>query len=418
MTRKSELSAISLFSGAGGMDFGFLAAGFRPAVAVEFDAHCCATLRHNTDAEVIEDDIHNVAGSEIASIASAKGDVDLVFGGPPCQPFSKAGYWSSGDTLRLDDPRASTLGEFIRIVEEVKPAAFVLENVHGINYSGKEEGFQLLFDRIASVNRAVGTSYEPHWAVLNAAEYGVPQLRKRFFLVAHRDGKRFQFPEPTHGDRSEELTLFDLDVAPFVTAWDAIGDLCDEQHGEDLSLKGRWADLVPSIPEGENYLWHTARKGGMNLFGWRTRYWSFLLKLAKSLPSWTIQAQPGPAIGPFHWQNRRLSHRELCRLQTFPDSIEIQGPRRSVQMQAGNAVPSLLAEVIGLAIREQWFGGSSRNKPSLLPGFRGTPPPPEPILSVPRKFWPLEGDHAEHPGTGKGRGAQRRKRETATQKSK
>lgn len=418
MTRKSELSAISLFSGAGGMDFGFHAAGFRPAVAVEFDGHCCATLRANTDTEVIEDDIHNVTGSEIASVAASNRDVDLVFGGPPCQPFSKAGYWSRGDTLRLDDPRASTLGEFIRIVEEVTPAAFVLENVHGINYSGKEEGLQLLFDRIASVNRAIGTNYEPHWTVLNAAEYGVPQLRKRFFLVAHREGRRFQFPEPTHGAKSDEPGLFDLDIAPFTTAWDAIGDLCDEVHDEDISLKGRWADLVPSIPEGENYLWHTDRKGGMNLFGWRTRYWSFLLKLAKSLPSWTIQAQPGPAIGPFHWLNRRLSSRELCRLQTFPDTIELQGPRRSIQMQAGNAVPSLLAEVIGLAIRQQWFDRSPARKPSLLPEFRGAPPPPEQVSAVSRKFWPLEGEHAEHPGTGKGRGARRRNREIAQQEAK
>ena len=85
-----------------------------------------------------------------------------------------------------------------------------------------------------------------------------------------------------------------------------------------LTVGGKWADLLPTIPEGQNYLWHTNRGGGSQLFGWRTRYWSFLLKLAKNLPSWTIQAHPGSSIGPFHWRNRKLSVPEMCRLQTFP----------------------------------------------------------------------------------------------------
>src|SRR5262249_18489369 len=110
---------------------------------------------------------------------------------------------------------------------------------------------------------------------------------------------------------------------------------------------------LPSIPEGENYLWHTARGGGMPLFGWRTRYWSFLLKLAKDRPAWTIQAQPGPATGPFHWTNRRLSSQELCRLQTFPDGLQFDCGRNDVQRMLGNAVPSLVAEVIAREIRGQ-----------------------------------------------------------------
>ena len=122
---------------------------------------------------------------------------------------------------------------------------------------------------------------------------------------------------------------------------------------EDLTVRGKWADLLPSIPEGSNYLHHTDRGEGMPLFGWRRRYWTFLLKLAKNRPSWTIQAQPGPAVGPFHWSNRRLSVRELSRLQTFPDDVNIVGGKGSAQKQLGNAVPSLLAEVIGRAIRQQ-----------------------------------------------------------------
>ena len=114
-----------------------------------------------------------------------------------------------------------------------------------------------------------------------------------------------------------------------------------------LSLTGRWAELLPSIPEGRNYLHHTERGDGVRLFGWRRRYWSFLLKLSKRLPSWTITAQPGPAIGPFHWKSRRLSPLELCRLQTFPAGYEIDGDLRTIQLQLGNAVPSALAKTPG-----------------------------------------------------------------------
>src|SRR3712207_2104614 len=109
-------------------------------------------------------------------------------------------------------------------------------------------------------------------------------------------------------------------------------------------MTGKWADLMPSIPEGRNYLWHTSRSGGLPLFGWRTRYWNFLLKLAKDQPSWTIQAQPGPATGPFHWESRKLSAAELGRLQTFPDGLVYGCTRAGVQRLAGNAVPSALAE--------------------------------------------------------------------------
>src|SRR5439155_22957045 len=171
----------------------------------------------------------------------------------------------------------------------------------------------------------------------------------RCIRVASRDGTAFRFPELTHGDDSDgQQSLLDT----YRTAWDAIGSLTPSPS-EDLEVRGRWAGLLPSIPEGHNYLWHTDRMGGLPLFGWRRRFWSFLLKLAKNRPSWTIQAQPGPAVGPFHWENRRLSVRELCRIQTFPDDVNVVGGRGSAQRQVGNAVPSLLAEVVGRAVREQ-----------------------------------------------------------------
>ncbi len=244
----------------------------------------------------------------------------------------------------------------MRCVRDTLPRVFLLENVHGINYSGKEEGFQLLARLTGRINRTEGTDYRLSWRVLNSADYGVPQVRRRFFLVAHREGERFDFPEPTfrpeEKQRDRQRRLFAAHLDSYVTAWDAIGGI-DPSGTEDLRVRGHWADLLPSIPEGENYLWHTSRKGGLPLFGWRRRYWSFLLKLAKARPSWTIQAQPGPAIGPFHWENRLLTIRETARLQTFPAEISFVGGRQSVQKQIGNAVPSLLAEVLAREIAKQ-----------------------------------------------------------------
>lgn len=394
-------SAISLFSGAGGMDYGFEAAGFETKVAVEFDHDCCETLRKNRDFAVIERDIMKVTTAEMLEAGGLKkGEVDLLFGGPPCQPFSKAGYWARGDSKRLDDPRSNTLWAYMRVVEEALPRAFVLENVTGLAFSGKDEGLQLLLERLKEINKKTKSNYQPKFAVLNAAGYGVPQIRERFFLVASREGTLFSFPPPSFQDPNNDDSSL-LGLEPYRTAWDAIGDL-SEPEDEDLAMRGKWANLLPSIPEGQNYLWHTDRGGGLPLFGWRRRYWSFLLKLAKNKPSWTIQAQPGPAIGPFHWKNRRLSARELCRIQTFPDDVEIVGSRTSIQKQVGNAVPSLLAEVVGRAVSTQFFSGRRSQSPKLLPVRRTPVPSAERVGAVRNEFKQLAGVHSAHPGTGRG----------------
>jgi len=401
--RKPKPKVISLFSGAGGLDYGFEAAGFETAFANDFDHDSCETIRLNRKTwPLIERSIFDVPTEEILERADAEvGEIDVLIGGPPCQPFSKSSYWVRGDAARLKDPRAATLDAYLRVLQGVQPRVFLLENVYGIAYSEKNEGIQLLLNKIEAINRKTGTRYRPYSAVLNAAWYGVPQLRERFFLVAARDGSDFDFPKaafvaPTN-DQKALVTL-----PPYRTAWDALADVTLSSD-EDLELRGKWARLLPSIPEGQNYLYHTERGAGMPLFGWRRRYWNFLLKLAKRLPSWTIQAQPGPAVGPFHWENRRLSHRELCRLQTFPDDVQVYGNRMSVQRQIGNAVPSLLAEVLAREISWQLLRKHRVNDPlTLMPLDRSPAPPPERVRPVPAEYRPLAGRHQAHPGTGKG----------------
>jgi DNA (cytosine-5)-methyltransferase 1 len=385
---------ISLFSGAGGLDYGFEAAGFETVVALEVDPDCCQTIRRSRSWSVIQRDITSVSTGEILGRAHARrsaGDLVLL-AGPPCQPFSKSGWWSNGDSRRLMDPRASTLDAYLRVLEEALPVAFLLENVEGLAYKGKNEGLELLLTRIDAINGRHGTKYDPVVLRVNAADYGVPQLRTRVLLIGLRDGDRFRMPPATHGEG--------MGLQPYHTAWDAIGGLTP--GNEDVRVRGKWAELLPSIPEGHNYLYHTDRMGGLPLFGWRRRYWSFLLKLAKNKPSWTIQAQPGPATGPFHWHSRLLTIRELCRLQTFPDDVEITGNRMSAVRQLGNAVPSLLGEVIGRAMLEQVFGARVPPGPKLLPRQRLPIPVPEEVEPVPARYLGLVGSHAAHPGTGLG----------------
>lgn len=395
---KRSYTAISLYTGAGGLDYGIEAAGFDTRVAVEMDKWCCKTLRHNRpDWEIIENKIENVSSKDILSLGLLKRkEPDLLIGGPPCQPFSKSGYWVKGDVDRLKDPRANTLGQYMRVLEDTLPKAFILENVFGLAYKGKDEGLVFLKEALSQINKKNKTNYSFNWKVLNAAHYGIPQIRERVFIIGSREGHNFEFPEPRFFDPldiDEQGNLFAAGKEPFITAWDALHDIDDPSEGPSPSkVGGRWGNLLPSIPEGQNYLFHSERGKGEPLFKWRSRYWSFLLKLAKDRPSWTIQAQPGSAIGPFHWNNRRLTMREMARLQTFPDEVEILGGISEVQKQIGNAVPSALGEMLALEIRKQFLSNGKVNskKMKLLPRRASNPPIATKIYPVAKEYHELK----------------------------
>ena len=399
-------SLISLFTGIGGLDFGFEAAGFETRVALDLDADACASVRKNRPWAVLEGPVGEFTSEEILRAANlGRGEADVLVGGPPCQPFSKSGFWANGSSLRLDDPRADTLSQYIRVLADTLPRAYLIENVPGLAFKGKAEGAEAIRYGIEQVNLATGANYSLQVKVLNAADFGVPQLRERIFFVGSRDGNDFRFPSPTH--KAPELD--DLGLLPYTTAWDAIGDLSGCAVPSELTLTGKWADLLPTIPEGQNYLWHTERGGGAPLFGWRRRYWNFLLKLSKSRPAWTIQAQPGPATGPFHWSNRRLSAREMARLQTFPDGVNFPVRHADAQRLIGNAVPSALAEALARGIATQFLGSRQYSTPlSLIPLGASLIPPPEATTRVPLKYSSLAGSDTAHPGTGQGRGAELR----------
>lgn len=337
-------SAISLFSGAGGLDLGAERAGFHVRAAVEYDRDAALTMEKNFSglhAPVIQGDILDVPTRDILRAGGFKGRErpDLLIGGPPCTPFSKSGFWLEWKRQGLD-PDASLLQAYTRVLAESKPRFFVLENVYALTYNNRAS--RPAFTRLLKEIDEAG--YKFSWKVLNAADYGVPQARPRLFIVgARKREKPPELPEPTHGGSWERRATGSAD-RPHVTTGEALKGLVTDPEPSEV-VRGSWGHLLPGIPPGDNYLHYTAERGHPDpQFKYRSRYWSFLLKLDPNKPSPTIQAQPGPNVGPFHWESRRLRVGELKRLFTFPDEFELVGTRSRVQAQLGNSVPPLLGQ--------------------------------------------------------------------------
>ncbi len=426
----ARLPTVSLFTGCGGLDLGLEAAGFANTVAVEMEDIAVRSLMRNRErwGEVLHGSIHDLidaglferrADKVLRASGLREGEAALLAGGPPCQPFSKSGYWSTGDSKRLGDPRARTMDAYFDVLATVLPKAYLLENVPGLKFHGKSEGLDYIQRRLTAINASRGTNYSMAVRQLNCAHYGVPQARERVFVIGHRGGLEFNFPAPTHAlPPAIEMTRDAVELGSYevpdglvraTNAWDAIGHLQDDPNPE-LLPKGKWAPVLATIPEGFNYLWHTPRNPrGVPLWGWRRAYYSMLLKIAKSRPCWTLTAKPGQNIGPFHWKSRRFSTAELKALQTFPADYEVVGDVLQAHLQLGNAVPSLMAEVLGCEIRRQFYGHAVTGGLRLLPKQREDLPAPDPALpasSLPERILALcDISHTEHPGTGKGRGA-------------
>jgi len=255
------------------------------------------------------------------------------------------------------------LQAYTRVLAEARPRWFILENVYALTFRNKAS--RPAFARLLEEIEAAG--YSHRWKVLNAADYGVPQLRPRLFVVGCQDSQPVpDLPLPSHHGQWERRSTGGGRL-PHVTAGEALAGLFADPEPSEV-VRGKWGHLLPGIPPGDNYLHFTARRGHPDpVFEWRSRYWSFLLKLDPLHPSPTIQAQPGPNVGPFHWENRRLRVPELRRLFTFPDDFAFAGRRASVQSQLGNAVPPLLARRVAEATADTSKAGARPRSRGLDP---------------------------------------------------
>lgn len=339
------IKAISLFSGAGGLDIGSTMAGVEVMFSTDFDSDCIKTLKKNkkwNKGKIVEGDLFSIKSSEIMNQCSNEEyDKFIVIGGAPCQPFSKNGYWVGNQTRRgINDPRAKLVNEYLRVITDLKPDGFVFENVESLLHPTN----RVIVDEFIKIIETEGYKYKIIKAC--ALNYGVPQNRKRLFIIGTKGNFKTEEPKKTHGSEIEIKN--NKTLKPYATVGEFIMKYNKKEYFEpEEVVEGRYADDLKEVPPGMNYKALTAWAGYPNpKFIADKKFWNFLLKLSPDRYSWTITAQPGPWIGPFHWESRRLRVPEIAAIQTFPENYKFEGSRSSIQKQIGNAVPCLMAKAM------------------------------------------------------------------------
>jgi DNA (cytosine-5)-methyltransferase 1 len=317
-----------LFSGGGGLHLGLERAGFDVTLATDVSEYAEKTNRLNWPRmPFIRDDVRKLSGARLLTAAGGS-KPDLIAGGPPCQGFSTLGTKLSGD------PRNQLFAEFARIVGEVDPQFVLLENVKSLTtlYGGRFRSHIIeTFERLG---------YTMYWKILDAADYGVPQFRKRVFFFGTKHAASFAFPKPTHGP--------DADV-PYSTTWNAIADLAKLgqeipnhialDHSEKVIARYKLIPEGGRLPPPEK-LPKAIRRGN---FG------NTYKRLHRKKPALTMV--PGNNAFPVHpILHRSLTPREAARLQSFPDQFVFAGDRRNQCILVGNAVPPDLAKAVARSV--------------------------------------------------------------------
>lgn len=343
----SNIVAISLFSGAGGLDIGSFMAGVPVVISTDIDSDSIQTLKQNShfsNVDIIEGSLHDIQ-SDVLKDTLNNHDYEqfIVIGGAPCQPFSKAGYWVGNKTRKgIDDPRATLVDEYLRVVTDTQPNGFVFENVESLLHPTNKIIVEQFLDIIHE------SGYKTKVIKANSLDYGVPQKRRRLFILGTKGEFKTSEPIKTHGEEGSGLK-------PYVMVGDVLGEWDGDEYFEkyEVTKHGTYYEELCEVPPGQNYKALTAWAGYPEpKFIADKRFWSFLLKLSPDKPSWTILAQPGPWVGPFHWSNRRLRVPEIAAIQTFPKDYKFYGSRRSIQKQIGNAVPCLMGKAMVEFVKE------------------------------------------------------------------
>ena len=437
-----QFPLVSLFAGAGGLDVGLETAGFTTVFATDLESHCCETLRANQqlgelspaefdwwfkeqinrqrcyknnspeeiertrvrvkqglthqllrEASIVEGDIRQIPSDQILRrVGFRSKDVFLVAGGPPCQPFSRAG---KRETVAAEDGKLFL--EFVRVVRDLRPRWFLFENVKGLLFAktevvrlhcsvcrakwlppfsyrngeiegmscscgSKRFGVQHCLERGGSLDLILSEferqGYRCSWRVLNAADFGAPQLRERLFIVGTRDNEKFIWPEPHFGTNSAngekaQLDLFAAQVRPWRTLLETLWPNGHPKYGNlDPEQAVLWVKNVVR-PHAEPVTWrldrpcptvgaHQAAKFALAPYG--------VPESQLRRQQWHTKGQRQGDLPPVPVEHHYLSDSELLLLQTFPEGWYLHGTRMQRAFQIGNAVPSVLGQSMGLAI--------------------------------------------------------------------
>lgn len=365
--RPSKPTAISLFSGAGGLDLGLERAGWHVATATDIDRDSIATLRDNQARGVhvrgkndlhlggttlLEEDVRDLSAADLKPKRAARGwRPDLLVGGPPCQPWSSAGLQRG-----LTDPRGQLIVEMLRLIGELRPRFVLFENVRGMVTARGLTGTP------GEVLRGIqgdleGMGYASRIATLNAADYGAAQRRVRLLLVATSDHTLPDFPEPTH-DKAARLGR-----KPWVTLGEALDSLPAPEEADVVRPKGARAELLRALTPGAGIKTHGRVMNNRPSGHWGYRQDSFLADL--ELPSRTIRAAATPdwVRMPGESDLRRLTRRECAALQGFPREWAFSGTSSSAFRQIGNAVQVDVAEMMGDVLQAALAAGEANDAP-------------------------------------------------------
>lgn len=324
---KKKPTYIDLFSGAGGFSLGFDNTGFENVFSVDIEPNFCKTYKHNFPSHtLIEKDIYELSDTEIKELI-ASNETDVVIGGPPCQGFSIAG--NIGRKF-IDDPRNRLFKEFVRVVKIVKPKFFVMENVARLYTHKKGETKKEIIKDFEKLGYTVDCK------ILNAADYGVPQLRKRAIFIGSIKKQVIEFPPQ--------------EVDNYLSVKDALYNYPKIESGEESSVPNHIA-----MSHSDQML---TKMGYITDGGDRNEIPVKLRPKSGDIRKYIKYASDKPAVCVtgdmrkiFHYeQNRALTVRELAKLQSFPDNFIFKGTRISQQQQVGNSVPPKMAEAIARII--------------------------------------------------------------------
>lgn len=342
-----NINTLGFFSGGGGLDLGFSAAGFNIILSSDIDAHSCETLKLNQKKKeyikehpVLCEDVRKIDKKAIQHIIGDQ-KIDFVIGGPPCQSFSVFGRRKG-----LDDPRGNLVFEYVRLIKELNPRGFLFENVAGLKSIHGGE----LYKELAQVLSMDG-KYKISAHEYEVADYGIPQFRKRIFFIGSRDGKVIPPMRPTHGLKeggnintiSFNTVKQVIDGLPTpITDWKLkpfVNGHVGRKHSQLI------VDRYTSLVYGERD--HKTR----------------INKLDPNKPSYTIivGSDAGGGKGHIHpFEPREVTPRESARIQTFPDWWEFYGTGRHIIRQVGNAVPPLFAALIANHVAKEMFGVNNK----------------------------------------------------------